>query len=489
MANRIIYQSDALYASSGVNSRRQEHHKQLKRIQSANYSFNVNRTDVNQFGQLARIDSTILETPTVSVDLTYLLGNGFNEAALGFSESSGESTLTGFIANQISATSSQGTSGINLYVLTHPEGQDANIARASGVQINGQVADEGLSTIGLGNCYLSDYTLDASVGDFPTVTVSMEGLNANATTGISGLTGDRKAAAANLKFNVPDGKEGGANFEDKPALTGLITGYFPISGVGVDVVNGTQLSEFNPTIDAGTGAVAAGTSFGFSDVHNPPGGASTLIASGAEFTGMLYSISGGVTLPEASPSTDGGEPIALKPGDMTLTLDNDKSFFDIGTDTSAGHIQSVSLSVPLSRTPIEKLGSTFAFARVADFPITPTLSVSAVINSTQQRALHDIIQDDGFIPELRLKFNNATGLATAQYILKNAKVESESVSSSIGPNKTVDLTFSVTIGGPNDQDNNVFFSGFNTSTAEVANFAKNGNKAFSHGNEGVAGLL
>jgi len=73
--------------------------------------------------------------------------------------------------------------------------------------------------------------------------------------------------------------------------------------------------------------------------------------------------------------------------------------------------------------------------------------------------LHQIIGDDGFIDELSVKFNNGAGVLQAGYTLKNAKVESESVSSSIGPNKTVDLTFSLTIGGPEDTTNNVFFSG------------------------------
>ena len=398
MANRIIYQSDALFASSGVKAKQDTAHKQLKRIQSANYSFNVNRTDVNQFGNLARIDSTILETPTVSVDLTYLLGDGFNELALGFSESSGShsSALTGFIANQISATSEQGTSGINLYVLTTPEGKDANTARSE------ETAD--YSVIGLGNCYLSDYTLDASVGDFPTVTVSLEGLNANSTTAVSGITG----------------------------ASNTVTGFRKISGVGVNVVDGTQLSDFNP--GAGPGSAAVQT--------------------------INYNTTGTVHLPAtAADATIGTDLIALKPGDMSLTLTNDKSFFDIGTSTDAGHIQSVSLNIPLSRTPIEKLGSTFAFARVADFPITPTLSVSAVVNTNQQQALHQIIGDDGFIDELNVQFNNGAGVLQAGYTLKNAKVESESVSSSIGPNKTVDLTFSLTIGGPDDETNNVFFSG------------------------------
>ena len=85
--NRIIYQSDALYASKTVKSVSTGDHVQLRRIQSANYSFTVNRQDVNQFGQLSRIDSIILETPTVSFDATYLLGDGFNEQALNFANS------------------------------------------------------------------------------------------------------------------------------------------------------------------------------------------------------------------------------------------------------------------------------------------------------------------------------------------------------------------------------------------------------------------
>ena len=190
-----------------------------------------------------------------------------------------------------------------------------------------------------------------------------------------------------------------------------------VSGVGVNVVDGTQLAVMK------SGIVLEGPSE----------------ATGVGQTALTT---------------------ALKPGDMTLTLTNGKSFFNVdASDSSAGHVQSISLSVPLSRTPIEKLGSTFAFARVADFPITPTLSVSAVVNSAKQQALHDIIANDDFIDELSFSFSNTAGTKQVEYTLKNAKVESESISSSIGPNKTVDLTFSVTIGGPDDTNNNIFFSG------------------------------
>jgi len=95
--NRVIYQSEALFvgptpatgqqytgvatlsATAGWNTI-----KQLHRIQSANYSFNIDRTDVNQFGELAAIDRVNLDTPTVSLDFSYLLSNLANEQALGF---------------------------------------------------------------------------------------------------------------------------------------------------------------------------------------------------------------------------------------------------------------------------------------------------------------------------------------------------------------------------------------------------------------------
>ena len=75
----------------------------------------------------------------------------------------------------------------------------------------------------------------------------------------------------------------------------------------------------------------------------------------------------------------------------------------------------------------------------------------------------DIINDDTFISELQFTFKDSDAANTprASYKLKNVKLDSESFSSSIGPNKTVDLTFSVSIGGPTDNTNNVFFSGSN----------------------------
>ena len=80
--NRVIYQSEALFVSENASSAAAAKHEQVERVQSANFSYTINRQDVNQFGNLARIDSLVLDPPTVSVDFSYYLTDGFNERAL-----------------------------------------------------------------------------------------------------------------------------------------------------------------------------------------------------------------------------------------------------------------------------------------------------------------------------------------------------------------------------------------------------------------------
>lgn len=364
--NRVIYQSEALFASKEINSTSKEDHMQLRRVQSANYSFNVARTDVNQFGQLSRIDSLILEAPTVSADVSYYLTDGYNEEILNFSNSN---LNVGFVSGQITSSSGQ-----NLYIMTSPEGKDANFSTGS------------FGSIGIGNAFVTDYSLEASVGGFPTVTVSFEGSNINASANVTG---------------TDDGFSG--NF----------------TGAGIDPISGTPIAN--------------------------------------------QTAGNGIQIRPADAGTDSGVATALRPADVIFDLadaNNDTIATIDGTD--GAHVQSVSLSIPLSRTPIERLGTRFPFARTVDFPITPTLSVSAIVNETAQKSLTDIIANDDFIPSAQITLKDSAGDKSAVYKLTNLKLDSESFSSSVGPNKTVDMTFSVSVGGPDDLENNVFFSGKNT---------------------------
>lgn len=381
--NRVIYQSEALYASKEYNSTGLSDHVQLHRVQSANYGFTINRQDVNQFGNLARIDSLILEPPTVNFDLSYYVTNGFNERALGFSVAqAGDTTDVQFASGQLTSSSGQ-----NLFIVTVPEGKDANLNKDTNATEN--------TVIGIGNAFLTDYTLDLSVGSLPTATVSFEASNIISDTTVSG--------------------------------NDTISGFTGIQSPGVDPVNGISLTD-------------------------------------------------PIQLPWASGNAHGGDYVAssadklsaLRPGDLTLDLSTFNDEILSKVDGAGGiHIQSASLSLPLSRTPIERLGTKFPFARVVDFPVNASLTVNAIVNTMAAQNLADMISGcgQGTLRDVTVSMKECGGTTTGLYVtLKNCTIDSESFSSSIGSNKSVDLTFTTQIGGTKDTAKGIFVSGSNTTS-------------------------
>lgn len=379
--NRIIYQSEALYAGPapatgyhygtftpgiGGNTNVPDNNanlvKQLQRIQTANYSFTVDRTDVNQFGQLAAIDRVILTNPTVALDFSYILANLINENNLGFT------IATAGTSNDVSAISGflNGTQDErNYFIRTVPEGSDAvgfnNIASGS----NG--------VIGVGNGFITSYSTEGSVGNFPTCTLNVEGLNMNFQQGLSG-------------------------------------NYVP----AVNPVDGSSLTNF-------------------------------------------YQLP--FTIQNTSTNTTVSGISALRPGDITLTIPQTTGG---GVNTSTMNVQSYTISFDLGRTPIERLGSRFAFTRPIDFPLTVTMSVDAQITDMVAGNLASLVCDDSttYTPIVTIEkpvCNDAT--VVAQYKLKGAKLDSQEFSSDIGANKTVTLTFSTQVGGPEDLSNGLFISG------------------------------
>lgn len=373
--NRVIYQSEGLFSSKALNSTAAADHKQLKRVQSANYSFEITRQDVNQFGQLARIDALVLQSPTVSLDFSYYLADGFNESALGFYMQGTGAPAGPVGAGNFASGQMVSSSGINFYIVTDSEGIDLNYDTGDANALSGK------GVIGVGNGFITDYTLNAAVGDLPTVSVSVEGLGFCAAT---------------------------------YGINGNVTGFV---GPAINPELGTKLFT-------GTG-----------DYVKLP----------------LPSTGDGVT--------------ALRPGDITLnfggftgTGGTPASNVDM-TGSNSINIQSVSLSLPLSRTPIERLGSRFAFARVTDFPVTATMSINALVNEVQAHNLADMI-DDGTERDITLTIKKpGTDTLAVKYTFKAARLDSESYSSDIGSNKSVDISFSTQIGGPNDLVHGVYFSG------------------------------
>ena len=175
--NRVIYQSQAVYVSQDINSTGiltgNNDNIDLDRIQSCNYSFSISRQDVNQFGELASIDRIITETPTVSLEGSYLMANMGNEKKLGFNIFAGPNDAVGTTpVSCISGILNSETNDAvkNYYILTTKEGSDAADNTNSG---NYE------SIVGIGNASITSYSTEGAVGGLPSTSFSIEGQNLN----------------------------------------------------------------------------------------------------------------------------------------------------------------------------------------------------------------------------------------------------------------------------------------------------------------------
>ena len=97
--------------------------KKMDRIQNCNFNFTINRQDINEFGKLARIDSIVMEAPTVGLDFSYYVTDGYNERLMGFNITGVTDTNIVNGAQAISGLLSD-LQGNNYYILTVDEGED-----------------------------------------------------------------------------------------------------------------------------------------------------------------------------------------------------------------------------------------------------------------------------------------------------------------------------------------------------------------------------
>lgn len=385
--NRVIYQSEALFAAPTGSTTLTAADHNLRRIQSCNYNFAIQRQDINQYGELAAIDRLIIQEPTVSVDMSYYFEPiGFNEQNLGLQvnpytddiTATGASTRADHMLNRIIASGANYDQK-NIFVLVSDAGIDANDIGVGAMEATGNYN----GIIGIGNAFLTSWSLDAAVGAIPTVSCAFEGQNINFTGwGSNGILGSQTSGASG-DWNL-----------------GAVQIFNPSIVNGVEVTNGY-----------------------------------VILPSGAGLFDPATQIS------------------AVRPGDITVLLSGATSDNSpvVGFLESDLKVQSVNFALSLGREPIRKLGSLFAFAREITFPINCTMSVSAIVGDTVGQKLFSLINAAGDV-----KYNCAVKLLgykagsstanTAFIVLKGAKIDSQNVTSSIGPNKAVTMELSAQIG-------------------------------------------
>jgi hypothetical protein len=114
----------------------------------------------------------ILQEPTVAVDLSYYFEpTGFNEAHLGFrtNAATGTSTVTDHMLDYV-ISSGADYDQKNVYVLVSDAGIDAN----DSTNMSAGTVD---GIIGIGNAFMTSWSLEAAVGAIPTVSCALEAQN------------------------------------------------------------------------------------------------------------------------------------------------------------------------------------------------------------------------------------------------------------------------------------------------------------------------
>ena len=414
--NRTIYQSEALFAGqksstdiTAVHADNGADIKQLHRVQSANYAFNVARTDVNQFGELAAIDRVVLETPTVSLDFSYLLANFANEANLGFNVNPNTSTDAACVS-AVSTLIDRTKDEKNYFIQTSKEGMDAIGDTDGAVTAEADpYATVRADTIGIGNGFLTSYSSEASVGGFPTVSVGVEGMNM--------------------------------------------------------VFDGGTIGVQNPAIDKIDGTAA--TTLCTLPKTSGNAGQDDLSESGLLNISTLRP--GDITISIAEHSIDGSF------GTTDYSLPGAKLPTNAGVGTNSANIQSYTISFDLGRTPIQRLGNRFAFAREIDFPVNVSLSVDAILTDLTTGNLNTLIDCEKSY-DIKIDLLGITGSACppdkttiCTYLLKDVRPDSQSYTSTIGDNKSVTIDFTSQMGGPNQENVGLFMRGISqTNTIDKA---------------------
>mgnify|MGYP001367182913 CR=1 FL=1 len=405
--DRIIYQSESLFVSkidgtgsvtvSGSSDKDidVDDISEINRVQDMSYNMEVTRTDINEFGQLAALSREVTEPPTVTLDFSYYLTNGTQESNLGFNLNSGD-TFPDNTPTSFTKNLLDGTGSVdelNYYIVTSPEGEDVHGQGVSPDTTAINAADHGC--IGIGNGFITSYGITAAVGELATASVSVE--------------------ASNILF-----KNGLASGMNNPAI------------------------DIDSTVGAKIASKVDWASVSSSDGDHKDNRGGEIFAIRPGDITVDFDASGYIGSTQAGALQTGG---AVLPG----------AGASAPTTKSAIHLQNVSIDLPVGRSPLTRLGNHYPFARKVDFPVNMTLSASALMTDIDDGSLDALICGGETPRDIAITLNTRCGDTTAMvFVMRNAILDTQAFSASIGDNKTVDLTFSSQIGGANDSTNGVF---------------------------------
>lgn len=171
--------------------------KQIDRVQSFSYNYNIQRNEVKGLGKASLIGRPIINSPTINISFDYLVNSVRNESRLGFyvnypvsgingwqplfADNFSVPLLRGFTERDLTAYVDLGGGNTlswpkayrdkkNLYLITAPPGED--VYSQSFISGNYNTNANRYQVYAFGNCYINSYSTEAAVGSFPRCSVS-----------------------------------------------------------------------------------------------------------------------------------------------------------------------------------------------------------------------------------------------------------------------------------------------------------------------------
>ena len=170
-------------------------------------------------------------------------------------------------------------------------------------------------------------------------------------------------------------------------------------------------------------------------------------------------------LPQGRVISGANNVFALRPGDISLSFPSAAGFLVPLSGQNSVQIQSVSLSVPISREVLNALGSPFGYSREINFPVNTTMQIRALQTEVAPNSFDQLLCDDRDFDlslTLRQPSCNSTGLAGIILGFNNAKVANISFSNGIGSDSSVDISLTSQLAGATSLDGFTFSGSYSS---------------------------
>ena len=407
----------------------------FNRTQSTTLAIDVARQDIQQIGDEDFLDRKIVTEASTNLSFEYLLTDGYEEKTLGLNIAAGGDTFpSGTIYSGLKEDK-------NAFLVIGEEPFDLTgyAHRPNGYS--------GTDAIGVGNCFITDYSLSAGVGDIAKASVSMVG--------------------SNVRYSCVGSGEGGTGWISSMGDLGYtltqLDGFVNLEDGGKVKLEQSEAASYKDGVPFPSLNLAAGGT----DVSGAPISYLGEDDDGNEVTKILQNPGTGLVF---EPTLYNSPVSAIAPGGINVRLKN----LNIGGPIISGdrqgtctkgsaNIQSFNISLPFAREDLYGIGSMHAYGRKMKYPQIGTISFSILSSAFESGNFKDLFCDDE-IYNIEIDLNNHCDFTCApssehdsfmKFVINNAKLDGYSFGEAIGSFATVDCNFSFGI----SRKNGFFMSG------------------------------